>query len=292
MHQSTVEPGMPDEKGMRPSPTAASAAGPAYLRRRRRADSLWLRAGARVGGLLVMLGGVLLGLQHSGQMEETVQALLGDSAARMGLVAEQVEVRGLTYRSPQSVLAALGVDAGGSLVGFSAARARRMLENLDWVKHAEVLRRYPNGLLITIEERKPLARWRVDGQEVLVDREGVAISSLDMRRFAHLPLVEGEGANREAAALVNLLSATPEVLSHLSRAVLVDERRWNLHMRSGLVVLLPERDAGAALQRLAVLQRRHGVLQRALRRLDLRDAHMSGRMVLGLMPQESGPGGG
>ena len=34
------------------------------------------------------------------------------------------------------MLSAIGVTPGGSLIGFDAARARSMLENLDWVASA------------------------------------------------------------------------------------------------------------------------------------------------------------
>ncbi len=261
---------------------------PDYLRRRHWADSPWLRAGMRAGGVAVLLGGLLLGLDASGQLAELKQALSGRSAAGMGLLAEQVEVRGLTWQSPRAVLAALDVRPGESLVGFSPARARRLLENLDWVKRAEVLRRYPNGLLITIEERKPVARWRTGGQEVLVDREGVSMALPDGQRFSRLLLVSGAGANRKAATLVNLLAAMPALSSRVRYAEFVGGRRWNLHMRSGLLVLLPERDVGAALQRLALLQERDGILQRALRRLDLRDGR---RLVLAVTAPEDAAGG-
>ena len=250
---------------------------PSYLRPRRIWDSVALRAAARLGALVVLGTGLVLGLQHGGMLEEALRDLKGRSAAAVGLAAKHVEIRGLVNQTPEAVLAALGVRSGAALIGFSPARAKRLLENMDWVKRAEVLRRYPNGLIITVEERRPIARWRVGGQTVLVDAEGVAISSLDVSRFTHLPLVEGEGANVQAETLVNLLLAKPTILSQVTRAEFVGKRRWNLHMRSGVVVLLPEQDTERALRRLADLQERHGILQRAIARLDLRDPE---RLVL------------
>ena len=250
---------------------------PSYLRPRRAWDSVALRAAARVGAVLVLGAGLFLGLQHGGVLDRALRDLKSRSAAAVGLAAKHVEIRGLVNQTPEAVLAALGVRSGAALIGFSPARAKRLLENMDWVKRAEVLRRYPNGLIIMVEERRPVARWRIDGQTVLVDAEGVAISSLDASRFSRLPLVEGEGANAQAETLVNLLLAKPVLLSQVTRAEFVGKRRWNLHLRSGLVVLLPERGVERALDRLMALQRRHGILQRAITRLDLRDPE---RLVL------------
>jgi len=250
---------------------------PAYLRPRRLADSLVLRAAARAGAVLVLASGLLLGLHDSDDMQDVRRALANASAAAVGLAAKHMEVRGLINQTPEAVLAALGIRSGESLIGFSPARAKRLLENLDWVKRAEVIRKYPNGLVVMVEERRPIARWRIGGQTVLVDAEGTAIASFDVARFSRLPLVEGEGANVQAETLVNHLLAKPALLSQLARAEFVGKRRWNLHLRSGLTVLLPEHGLGRALDRLARLQERHGILGRALKRLDLRQP---GRLVL------------
>ncbi len=250
---------------------------PSYLRPRRMWESVAVRGTVRVGALVVLGAGLVLGLRDGGILDKTMQELKGRSAAAVGLAAKHVEIRGLVNQTPEAVLAALGVRSGAALIGFSPARAKRLLENMDWVKRAEVVRRYPNGLIITVEERRPIARWRIDGQTVLVDAEGVAISSLDVNRFSRLPLVEGEGANMQAETLVNLLLAKPILLSQVTRAEFVGKRRWNLYLRSGLVVLLPEQGVEQALERLAALQRRHGILQRAITRLDLRDPE---RLVL------------
>ena len=257
------------------------AGGAAYLQPRRR-KGLLLRVVARAGGVLVLALALMLGLKDGGYLDSLLREAGARSAALFGLAVDKVEVRGLVRHSRQAVLAALGVRSGGALFGFSPARAKQLLENLDWVKRAEVQRRYPNGLAIVIEEREPIARWQIDGQTVLVDAEGVAISSLDVRQFSHLPLVRGEGANAQAATLINHILAKPFLLSRLTQAEFVGNRRWNLHLRSGLVVLLPEGKVGQALERLAELQRRHHLLDRAIVRLDLRQP---GRLALKQPPE-------
>ena len=244
--------------------------GVAYLQPRRKRSSMWPRVMARAGGVLVLGVALVLGLKDGGYLDTLLREMGGRSASIFGLAADRVEVQGLVRHSRQAVLAALGVRRGAALFGFSPARAKRLLENLDWVKRAEVQRRYPNGLRIIIEEREPIARWRIDGQTLLVDADGVAMSVSDVKAFSHLPLVTGKGANVQAATLINHILAKPSLLSRLTQAEYVGNRRWNLHLRSGLVVLLPEDKVGQALERLAMLQRRYQLLDRAISRLDLR----------------------
>jgi cell division protein FtsQ len=53
-------------------------------------------------------------------------------------------------------------------------------------------------------------------------------------------------------------------------AVRVGGRRWNLRLKSGADVQLPEDDTAAAWNRLAEYERSHQVLKREIRILDLR----------------------
>ena len=53
-------------------------------------------------------------------------------------------------------------------------------------------------------------------------------------------------------------------------AVLVAERRWNLHLKNGLEVLLPENEPERALQNLANLDRDKKLLSRDIIVVDLR----------------------
>jgi cell division protein FtsQ len=52
--------------------------------------------------------------------------------------------------------------------------------------------------------------------------------------------------------------------------VLVAERRWNLRLKNGIDVRLPEHDVGAALARLVVLDRETKILSRDVTAIDLR----------------------
>ncbi len=246
---------------------------PRYLRPRRRIDSLAIRAGFRGMALLILAGVILHGLERGEHITDPTSPLYnleGRLAGLFGQQAQRIYISGLVYHSPQAVLKAISVHTGSSLLGFEPEMARRLLENLDWVKHAEVARLYPNGLKISIKERQPIALWQTDGAFYPVDADGVALVSLDPRRFANLLLVTGDGANVAAKALVNQLEAMPILRSRVKAAARVGNRRWNLYMASGLKVLLPEEGEHRALKRLAALIADGRITRKAVKILDLR----------------------
>ncbi len=73
------------------------------------------------------------------------------------------------------------------------------------------------------------------------------------RRFASLPLVVGHGAEHTAQDFLDLLKRYPVIAKSVEASVLVAERRWNLHLKSGVEVLLPEREPEHALRMLVDL---------------------------------------
>jgi len=64
---------------------------------------------------------------------------------------------------------------------------------------------------------------------------------------------------------------------HVSAAVRVGGRRWNLKLDNGIDVALPEDNVGAAWHQLAQLDRTDGVLRRDILKVDLR---LPDRLVL------------
>ena len=57
----------------------------------------------------------------------------------------------------------------------------------------------------------------------------------------------------------------------------VGERRWVLSLAPGILVQMPAQQETAALQRLATLQAEHGLLDRGLAEIDLREPDLTVR---------------
>ena len=234
-------------------------------------------------GALFFLGATLVhGLSAGGHLEyegSPFEKLPGKISSFVGMAADDIRISGLTHHEAETVLAALNVKPGGSLIGFDAVHSRELLENLDWVASAKVQRLFPNQLEVDVTERIPFAIWQKDGKYYVIDQSGAAMSSLEPGNMPNLPLVTGEGAQFAAEELVNQLSATPDVSSLLYAAARVGKRRWNLYLNTGVVVLLPEQGVDVALGQLQDLQDRQGLLTKGIKTVDLR---FPDRAIIGL----------
>jgi cell division protein FtsQ len=232
-----------------------------------------VRGTARAGAVLFLAGAVITGMADGGYLkgrDDGLGRLAGQLAGLIGYAAKDIRITGLVRQDPESVLTTIGVRPGGSLMGFDASLARRLLENVDWVESASVMRMFPNQLDIEVRERVPFAIWQRDGKYYVIDRSGAAISSLPPGQFSDLILVTGEGAQRDAADLVQLLSGHAELKPHVRAAARAGERRWNLVLDSGIVIELPEDKPDAALSEIEKLDRDHALLSKGITRIDLR----------------------
>lgn len=200
-------------------------------------------------------------------------AMLGTAtaASEAGFVIRQVSIEGATNQPRLSIYREV-LDGGSDsimLADLPAIRAR--LVELPWVKDASIQRRWPDRLEVNITERAPAAVWQWRGKLRLIDNEGVVLPADDLGAFSSLPLLVGEGARDHAAALLRLMSAEPALAEEMQAALWVGRRRWDIRMKSGETISLPEGPAAeAAILRFAALNRDTPMLGRGFVRFDLR----------------------
>ena len=223
--------------------------------------------------LFVLLGAALLGAERGGQLDGVVTeaSRAGDWVARsLGLGVTVVTVSGTTHMSEPRILAIAGIDASRSLPFFDVAEAKARLEANPLIKQASVRKLYPNQVVIDIVERTPYAVWQKDGDVSAIAADGAPIDEVVDGRYADLPFVVGEGANARVREYVQLLDAMEELKPRVEAGVLVGQRRWNLRLKSGVDIKLPEDNPVAAVAELLSLQRQSRILDKDMLALDFR----------------------
>ena len=128
------------------------------------------------------------------------------------------------------------------------------MEGLPWVRSASVERMLPDTVLVSVEERRPLALWQHKGQFRLIDQAGDVINIERLDQFGHLLVVVGDGKSGDGApgaapGLLKVLETQPHMMARVKAAQWVGERRWNLRMEGDIDVRLPEIGAVDAWER-------------------------------------------
>jgi cell division protein FtsQ len=196
---------------------------------------------------------------------------LKDIAARkLGLGIASVAVTGNKELSTEEVFAAAAMPATSSLPFLDIASVQERLTKVPLIAGASIKKFYPNRLLIEITERSPFALWQQEGQVHVIAADGTAIDVLRDDRFVNLPHVVGPGANKRAKEYVAILLEVPEMAEQVRAGTLVGERRWNLKLKNGVDVKLPEDEPARALARLAENDRETRLLAKDILSVDMR----------------------
>jgi len=190
--------------------------------------------------------------------------------ADAGLRAKSVILEGHRYETSRKIAEVLQIKRDTPMLSIDLIAARSRLEALRWIRIASVEREFPSTVRVRIVERRPLALWQRKNQLVLVDDEGIVITSKNLERFHNLLILVGEDAPKHAVSLITMLAREPDLQQRVNAAVRVGARRWNIRMDNGIFVRLPENQAQDAWHRLATLERKHRLLKQDLLSIDLR----------------------
>ena len=230
------------------------------------------RIGLIAAGLLVVASAAY-GVVRGGHIPDIPGMMrdVRDAAANLaGFRIATVAISGQHQVTREEVLATAGVTGRTSLPFFDVDEARRKLKANPWIADATVLKLYPDRLQIGITERHPFAIWQKDRKLSVISAEGTVLEPYVARRFTRLPFVVGRGAAARAKEFIALLDRYPAIADQVRASILVADRRWNLRLKSGLDVKLPEEETARALERLVELDRDQKILSRDIVEVDLR----------------------
>lgn len=228
-----------------------------------------------------MIGGLAVGalcLVGGAWMEKEALIDTGyELTAASGLALSDIHIRGRNYTSDAHIKQAIGADYGTPLLALSLPDIRANLEQIGWVKSARVARKFPDVIEIDLIERRPMALLQTAAGHRLIDSTGHIIFSADAKYFSHLPVVSGDGAAEEAKFIIEALRTEPELFADVWAIQRISDRRWDVHLRTGMAIKLPEKDAVLAWSKLAIIDRDTAIMKRDLSVIDLR---VSGQLIV------------
>ena len=250
-------------------------------------NTRWPRGVGVAGTVVVILASLAYGAVKGDHIPSIIAALKDarDGAGNAaGFRIVSVALAGQHHISREEVLAAAGVTGSTSLLFLDVEQTRERLKTNPWIADATVLKLYPGELQIGIKEREAFALWQKDGQVSVIADDGTVLEPYVSPRLIELPLVVGRGAETRAKDFLALLDRFPAIRDQVRAAILVGERRWNLRLKSGLDVRLPEAAVVGALEHLVTLDREARLLTRDIAVIDMR---LSDRVTVRLSEKAS-----
>jgi cell division protein FtsQ len=124
----------------------------------------------------------------------------------------EVAVSGASRLTPEEVVAASGIGPGTNLFRLDSAEVVARVEALPLVRRADLVRRFPNRVTISIEERRPFTLVHA-GRLHWIDEHGVSLGAEPKAVAPSVPVItglqptdlEGQPPSRRVAAGISLL---------------------------------------------------------------------------------------
>ena len=201
---------------------------------------------------------------------DRVVAELHQLGAEAGLKLHQIQVRGRSHISRDTLLSKLDLQLDVPIFSINLQDLHNRVSQIGWVKNVIIERRLPSTIHITLDERVPVALLQNETDHQLIDASGAIIEGADPRDFTHLKVVAGDNAAAHAAPILVALKTEPELFSEVWAISFRSERRWDVHLKNGMEIRLPEADPISAWSRLAVIDREKAITNRDLSVIDLR----------------------
>src|SRR5579883_1111677 len=148
-------------------------------------------------------------------------------AADYGQQSPNVVLQGVQYASRTRILGLFDDDYGRSVYLLPLAARRGSLLKVGWVREASLVRVWPDRLMVTVNERKPVAFIKLPADGItrwaLMDEDGVILDP-PLRASFHLPVLSGVPLSDPPASRAKRVKRMQQLLKDLgARANAVSE---------------------------------------------------------------------
>ncbi|MCP4923091.1 MAG: FtsQ-type POTRA domain-containing protein [bacterium] len=235
---------------------------------------MWL---LRIGFLLSLSLGAVWAMTSGTALRWWQQGLTYSvqTSARWGLTLQDVTLEGVGRTDATHVRNALKPLVGQPILDLNLEDIQKDLLKRPWVAGAQVRRVLPQGLVITLEERRPKALWSAQEKLSLLDEEGQVVLIQDLKPFAGFPVLVGSGANEKGIEFLTLVEKYPDISKDMKSSTWISGRRWDLHLGSkDLKVQLAEESVEKSLEHLQDLLEDDRI---QWERIDVLDLRLEGR---------------
>ena len=165
----------------------------------------------------------------------------------------------------------LGLNFPISSFDLDLEDLRNRVLSLPPVETAEVRLEGGSILHVKVKEKVPALLLKDDTGIHVLNKNGDYIRPLLSTEYgSKLPVITGEGAQKAAAEAFILFSALYDKLDEVRGLVLVGGRRWNIVLKSGQVIMLPEKKSEQAVQKILILDKAEKILSRDIAVFDFR----------------------
>ena len=144
-----------------------------------------------------------------------------------------------------------------------------ILNKKNLIKKFIITKTSNNLITIKIEEKNIIGLLKIENNNYLIDEFNNIIETKITPNLFHLPVFIGKNSNKNASVILNLIKESDINLNYLSFSF-VDQRRWNINLKNGVKILLPETKVLDTLKLLNKVTSKYNILNGNFIEIDMR----------------------
>ena len=205
------------------------------------------------------------------QVQEIAFDLYRKVIERPEFMLDALSIEGASDSLNTEIRQILGLDFPISYFDLNLANLRERVLSLPPVEIAETHILGGGILHIKVDEKTPALLLKKEMGFTVLNAHGDYIRSVSSRKyFSNLPVITGVGAENAASQATSILKVIDKKLSKVRGMVFVGQRRWNIIMTSGQIIMLPENNPEQAMQKILILDKAEQILSRQIAVFDFR----------------------
>jgi cell division protein FtsQ len=203
---------------------------------------------------------------------EKYSKLLNDFLIKNGFTINNIQILGIKNIPKEAIIKIVNNEKKSNILNVNLLNIYNNLRNNDWVEELYIERVLPNTIKISIKEKEAIGIWQYEMSNKLITKDGEIISTANINKFKiDLPIIHGSHANKHANSILKILETNKVLAKNIWSLDYINNRRWNLHFKQGIIVLLPSKGVLKAWNEIIKLQKNYDVLNLGLTELDLRN---------------------
>ena len=144
-----------------------------------------------------------------------------------------------------------------------------ILNKKNLIKKFIITKTSNNLITIKIEEKNIIGLLNIENNNYFIDEFNNIIETKITPNLFHLPVFIGKNSNKNASVILNLIKESDINLNYLSFSF-VDQRRWNINLKNGVKILLPETKVLDTLKLLNNVTSKYNILNGNFIEIDMR----------------------
>ena len=153
---------------------------------------------------------------------------------------KNIEVLGLNEDTNKKIKNDLIFLKFQNLFFLRSSQIKKIIDTNNSVENYTVFKEFPSTLVIKIEETKILANLYKNGSNYFFGSNGKLIKAENKKK--NKPFLFGDFTNKEFLKFKKIIDKSKLKYADIKNIYFFDSKRWDIELRNGLLIKLPEKE--------------------------------------------------